>query len=105
MKERTIGDILSSHENTSTMIADRAYRRLLMSILQKSHENLILSYLDEVQSCTIFRVGKKVTLDTALEDSRKYVLYYQSGSCVLVLKDSPLGKQIVFGKKKKEKKD
>lgn len=89
-------------DNTLVTKSWRSYRKLIMAILEGAPENIIVGFLAEAKAYAVFGLENSLTLDSAIEDSKNYLLYYQCGRCVLIKKDSVLGKQIRFGNKKKK---
>lgn len=92
----------SQSDNSTAMKIGRSYKRLLIEILNKSPEWLINYYFAEAQGWAAPRL---LDLEEIKKEAENYILVYQGGRTVPVLKSSHFGKAIIYGKKEKKEDD
>ena len=77
-----------SGDNTRAQKIQRAYRRLIMSVISQDDLFLIEIYINELEEL----IHQRVFLKHINKIAKKYVVHSQAGKTVLVLKSSPIGK-------------
>ena len=88
-----------SGDNSVAMKIGRAYRRLIVEILDESPDWIINYYFAEAQG---WAAPKLLTLEECKKDAERYILGHCNGRRDAILKSSPFGKAILYGKKKEK---
>ena len=86
-----------SGDNSTGMKLNRAYQRLLVSILDKSPDYVVDYLFAELQG---WALPRKVDLDEIKMQSKNHILVYQGGRCRAIPKESYFAKAIMYGKRK-----
>ncbi len=88
-------------DNTRAMKRRRAYKALLMAILENASEEDLIDaasdYASSGNSLTVYQTNIQDALNRAKEDAKNFFPHYQRGCGIPILKTSPLGKKLSKG--------
>lgn len=86
-------------DNTVGMKDARAYKRLIVAILEKQPEKIIkrlaYEYCEPGDNLKGFDEKLKETINLAIRDSINYTMHYQGGRAIPILKESFIAKKLL----------